>query len=434
MANQTAATNNTSPGSVLPEQTKIRPVRSARSANRLAFLLPNLGGGGVQKNTLTIAKGLVALGFPVDVVICSDQGPLRCQVPEHINLVRLDADRLWTSRFKALAAGHGYWSALLQPVLFARKPSKTLRYVPALADYLRTVQPAALLSATVHLNVEAALAKGMSGAKTRLIATQSHQFSKWHQVSGEWRRQHILKLARKVYAEADEIVAVSQGVADDLCAYLNLPASRINVVHNPVVTPELVEGMHKPVDHPWFRLGEPPVILSVGRPGRQKDFATLLHAFAKVREQTPARLLILGEARDPNKKQRRKSELLTLAEELGIETAIDFQGFVHNPYAYMANAAVFVLSSRYEGFGNVLAEALACGCPVVSTDCPSGPAEILQNGAFGTLVPVGDAQAMADAICASLAHPADKEPLYARGSEFALDPIARRYVKLLLGS
>lgn len=434
MANQTVATNSTAPGSVFPERTKIRPVRSARSVNRLAFLLPDLGGGGVQKNTLTIAKGLVALGFPVDLVICSDQGPLHCQVPEHINLVRLNAEPLWTARFKVLSAGKDYWPALLQPVLLTRKPSRTLPFLPALADYLRTVQPAALLSATVHLNVEAALAKQMSGATTRLIATQSHQFSKWHQVSGEWRRQHILRLARKAYAAADEVVAVSQGVADDLAAYLELPASRIKVIHNPVVTPELIEGMHKPVDHPWFKPGEPPVILSVGRPGRQKDFTTLLHAFAKVREQTPARLLILGEACDPNKKQRRKSELLALAEELGIETAIDFQGFVHNPYTYMANAAIFVLSSRYEGFGNVLAEALACGCPVVSTDCPSGPAEILQNGAVGTLVPVGDAQAMAAAILASLAHPVDRDLLRARGSEFALDPIARRYVKLLLGT
>ena len=120
--------------------------------------------------------------------------------------------------------------------------------------------------------------------------------------------------------------------------------------------------------------------------------------------------------------------------ELGIETAIDFQGFVHNPYTYMANAAVFVLSSRYEGFGNVLAEALACGCPVVSTDCPSGPAEILEDGAFGTLVPVGDDQAMADAICESLEQPADRQRLQARGDDFALDPIARRYIKTLLGS
>lgn len=416
------------------EPVGIRSANSAPRANRLAFLLVDLAGGGVQKNTLTLAKAFAAKGYPIDLLVCSDQGPLRCQVPEEINLVRLDSAPLLKSRFTALAAGNGYRASLLRPVLLARKPSRTLRNLPALADYLRTAQPAALLSATVHQNIEAVLAKQLSGVTTRVVATQSHHFSQWRKISGEWRRRHVVGLARRAYLAADEIIAVSQGVADDLADCLDLPAGRIKVIYNPVLTPALVEGMNEAPDHPWFKDGEPPVILCVGRPGRQKDMGTLLRAFAKVRQHSAARLLILGEAVDPGKKRRRQSELLRLAGQLGIESAVEFHGFVQNPYAYMANAAVFVLSSRYEGFGNVLAEALACGCPVVSTDCPSGPAEILQNGAFGTLVPVGDVQAMATAICATLEQPVDRSHLFRRASEFALDPIAQRYVKLLLGS
>ncbi|MDT8388241.1 MAG: glycosyltransferase, partial [Thiogranum sp.] len=331
---------------------------TAGKNQRLAFLLPDLDGGGVQKNTLTIARGMAALGFDIDLLLCSETGALLSQVPEHFNIIGLQQDRQWTARRKALTAGNTYWSALLQPVLLAPKPSKTLRYLPALSEYLRTVQPVALLSAIVHLNIEAVLAKAMSGARTRIIVTQSHQFSTWHGLSGEWRRRHIRNLARKAYLAADGIIAVSQGVATDLVEFLDIPDERVEVIYNPVVTPELLEGRALPVDHLWFGEGEAPVILSVGRLGRQKDFATLVRAFAQVREQIPSRLLIVGEACDSGKNDQRRRALLALAEELGVSDYLGFQGFVHNPYAYMANAAVFVLSSHYEGFGNVLAEAL----------------------------------------------------------------------------
>lgn len=401
---------------------------------RLAFLLPNLGGGGVQKNTLTIAKGLLGQGFQIDLLLCSDRGPLHCQVPEAINVVRLETAWRWRSRLGTLSAGSRYWAPLLRPVLLAKKPSKSLSRLPALAHYLKQRQPAALLSATVHLNIEAVLARKFAATSTRVVVTQSHQFSRWHAVSGEWRRRYIRSLARQAYRDADAVVAVSRGVADDLSAFLHLDDTPVDVIYNPVVTPELIEGRQQPIDHPWFGPGEPPVILAVGRPGRQKDFPTLLKAFARVRQQTPLRLLILGEARDPDKRQRRKAELLSLAESLGIVEAVDFQGFVHNPYSYMANAAVFVLSSHYEGFGNVLAEALACGCPVVASDCPSGPAEILDNGALGRLVPVGDDIAMASAIGAALEQTApDPNAALQCAGRFSLEPITREYIRVLLG-
>lgn len=408
-------------------QSAIRP-----AAARIALLLPNLGGGGVQKNTLTIAKGLHALGHQIDLVLCSDSGPLREQIPGQFRIRILQQQRPAAGRVRTLAAGYHYWPTLLLPALLAWQPSKTLGYLPALVEYLRDEPPAALLSAKLHLNIEAVLARNIAQARTRVVVTQSSQFSQWHRDSREWRRRFTRPLARQAYRSADQIICVSAGVADDLAQQLGLSRETINIIYNPVVTPELLAGMRCAVDHPWFATGEPPVLLSVGRPGQQKDFSTLLRAFAKVRQQRDARLIILGETRQSAKKQRRKYEMDTLLKELNIAEHVDFHGYVQNPYSYMANADVFVLSSHYEGFGNVLAEALACGCAVISSDCPSGPAEILQHGAHGKLVPVRDPAAMATAIVATLDEKHDGEAARRRADAFRLEQIARNYAHVLL--
>ena len=154
-------------------------------------------------------------------------------------------------------------------------------------------------------------------------------------------------------------------------------------------------GRAEPFDHPWFAPGAPPVILGAGRLTEQKDFPTLIRAFALVRKKHPARLMILGEGEE-------RSKLETLVQELGLEKEVSLPGFVDNPYKYMKRAAVFVLSSRWEGFPNVLVEAMALGTPVVSTDCPNGPAEILENGKWGELVPVGETQSLASAVLRTL--------------------------------
>jgi glycosyltransferase involved in cell wall biosynthesis len=238
---------------------------------------------------------------------------------------------------------------------------------------------------------------------------------------------------RRVYVEADAIVAVSNGVADDLATYIDIPRELITTVYNPMVHPDLQVKAREPLEHPWFAPGAPPVVLSVGRPGRQKDFPTLLRAFARIRAQRPARLMILGEVSNSGKSMERRAKLMTLAAELGVADDIVLHGFVQNPFAYMVRASVLVLSSLYEGFANVLVEALACGCPVVSTDCPSGPAEILDNGRFGLLVPVGDDAAMAKAICTALDSPPDREQLRARAAMFSFDQAIDKYEEVLLG-
>ena len=231
-------------------------------------------------------------------------------------------------------------------------------------------------------------------------------------------------LMKIFYPRADGVVAVSKGVADDLARVIKLPRQRITVIYNPVVTPELLQKAQEPIDRPWFRPGEPPVILGVGRLTRAKDFPTLIRAFALVRKEHPARLIILGDGEE-------RHELEELSRKLGIAGDVDMPGFVDNPFSYMRRSAVFVLSSAWEGFGNVLVEAMACGCPVISTDCPSGPVEILENGKYGKIVAVGDAVELAAAMAATLDAP--KSPNVAqRAQNFGVEQAVERYLKVLL--
>jgi glycosyltransferase involved in cell wall biosynthesis len=190
----------------------------------------------------------------------------------------------------------------------------------------------------------------------------------------------------------------------------------------------------EPVDHQWFRDGLPPVVLTVGRLGDQKDHPTLLRAFAKVRACREARLVILGEAPNARETQRRIGELRGLACSLGIEDDVDFLGYQPNPFKYMSRAAVFALTSRFEGLGNALIEALACGCPIVSTDCESGPAEILSYGRYGQLVPVGDIDAVAEAILLTLDSPCNPDYLKSRAEQFSVDRVASQYEQIMLAS
>ena len=194
------------------------------------------------------------------------------------------------------------------------------------------------------------------------------------------------------YRFADRVVAVSHGVADDLAETTGLPRDRVLVVGNPVVTPEVRSKAEQPATHPWLLDPDgPPVILGVGRLSPQKNFALLLRAFAQVRSERDARLLILGEG-------PKRAELEKLAKELDISKDLSMPGFVDNPYAEMAAADVFALSSEYEGLPTVLIEALFCDTPVVSTDCKAGPRQILDDGVHGKLVPVGDLDALVTAL------------------------------------
>jgi glycosyltransferase involved in cell wall biosynthesis len=236
-----------------------------------------------------------------------------------------------------------------------------------------------------------------------------------------------LKLARRAYGWADAVVAVSQGIADDLVEHTALVVDRVVTVTNPTWSPAIAAAAAAPLEHPWLAPGEPPLLLAAGRLSPAKDFATLVRAFARVRRLRQAHLVILGEG-------GRRSRIEALCRELGVGDSVVLPGFVDNPFAWMSRAALFVLSSAWEGSPGVLVEAMACGCPVVSTDCPSGPAEILANGRYGRLVPVGDDEALAGAIVEALDAPADADALRARAREFDARRAVDRYLEVLRGT
>lgn len=401
----------------------------ASSSRHIAFYLPELTGGGVQKRTLTLAAELAEQGHRIDLVLCQTEGRLSGQVPPQVRVVGLERGPLWRARCAALAADPRGLKALMWPVLLAKKPSRSLAYLPSLAQYLRDERPDALLAAKPHPNLEAVWARRLARAKARVVVSERIALSGKVSTSRLWKRRYLPPLIRRTYQMADGIIAVSQGVADDLAAVAEIPRDRIATIYNPVVNPDLLGKAEAPLDHPWFAPGAPPVVLGAGRLHPDKDFPTLLRAFARVLEKRPARLIILGEA----KRDARHTALLELAAELDIAEHIDFPGFVANPYAYMSRAGVFVLSSLWEGLPGVLIEALACGCPAVSTDCPSGPREVLADGRYGPLVAMGDHMAMADAVLATLDDPPERERLRARGAEFSVSQAAERYLDLLLG-
>ncbi|HEX5078469.1 MAG TPA: glycosyltransferase [Geminicoccaceae bacterium] len=393
----------------------------------MAFLVGNLHSGGVQRMTLLLAEGLAARGARVDLVVCEMRGELRDQVPAALRVVALERSNPLAARLAVLRADPGGAAAFLRPLTTVKYASPTLAALPALARYLRRARPDSLFSATTYLNIEAVLARRLAAVPTRLVISDRSHFS-----SGKprkaWRQRHLVAAMRRAYLQADAITAVSDGVAEDIAGSLGIARKAITTLYNPTVTPDLAARASEPIDHPWFAEGAPPVLLAVGRTTFQKDFATLLRAFARVRRQRAVRLAIVGEA---NEKQT--ARLRGLAGELGVQDDFALLGYRRNPLPYMARATVLVLSSRYEGFPNVLLEAMACGTPVVSTDCPSGPSEILDGGAYGALVPVGDDAALAAAIAATLAKPPDPARLRARAARFDYRTAIDRYAAVLLG-
>jgi len=374
----------------------------------IALCIPDLEGGGAQRSMLDLARGFASLGHRVDVLAIRPRGELRDALPPAVRLVSLE----------------GFLTRL--PVVSGSKRRRALAAVLPLVRFLRRERPDALVATSHSTNVAAAIAARLARAPTRVVLRFDSQLSRSPRLAGTRTQRRRERRARRYFPWADGWIAISAGVADDAARVAGIPRPRIAAIHNPVVTAELLERAAAPVDEPWLAPGRPPVVLGVGRLVAQKDFATLVRAFARVRAQRDARLLVLGEGPE-------RPALEKLAAELGVAADVRLAGQVAAAPAYMARAAVFALSSAWEGFGRVLVEALAVGCPVVSTDCPSGPREILAGGAFGPLVPVGDAEALAAAIVSVLERPPDRHALRQRAREFTLERGVERYLEVLAG-
>lgn len=359
----------------------------------VAIFLPSLRGGGAERVMVTLANAFAARGLKVDLVLASAEGPYLDEVSPTVRIVDLRARRVLTS-------------------------------LPGLVRYFRRERPRAMLSALNHANAIALLARRLAGGDTRIVVSERSHLSVSLCGPISLRGRAMPWFMRRTYPWADGVVAVSAGVADDLAATISLPRDSITVIHNPVVTDDMLAHANAPLNHPWFAPGAPPVIVGVGRLAPEKDFAVLIRAFARVRESRAAKLVILGEG-------ELRTELEEQIRAQRLDGAIALPGFQPNPLPYMRRAALFVLSSRLEGLPNALIQAMACGTPVVSTDCPSGPAEILEGGKWGRLVQVGEVDALADAMLATL-NETDRPDTAKRAQDFDANSAIDHYLRILM--
>jgi glycosyltransferase involved in cell wall biosynthesis len=366
----------------------------------ISLFLDNMNEGGVQRATVNLARGFIALNIEVDIVLLNHTGPFLKQLPPGVKIVDLENPRLRKSILK-------------------------------LAQYLQERQPDALI-ASLHYNTEIAiLSKLYARVKTKIAVCEHGSLSALPVVSPSLKNladvlgiapSNPTTLVRMLYPFADKVIGVAKGTSEDVAMLIG-QSSKLYTIYNPVIAPELLAKAKAPVSHPWLQQNSVPVVLATGRLEAQKDFTMLIQAFARVRKLKPARLMILGTGSE-------RVQLEELICQLGVEADVELPGFVDNPYAYMSRAAVFALSSNWEGLGNVLIEAMASGAPVVSTNCKSGPAEILNYGQYGDLVPVGDSHAMAEAILRVLSGQI-KSVDAAWLEQFTIDAVAKRYLEVL---
>lgn len=353
----------------------------------IAIVLPSLRGGGAERIMLLLANQFAQAGHRVDLVLLHREGPYLEDVSDAVKIVDLG----------------GY---------------RTRHALRPLLRYFRRERPRAVLVTLRHLNVMVALALALSGLKSRLVLREAAILRREHKQSIKWK---LFWFAYKwAYRYADAIVGISHGVSKDITRVTG--RTDVITIHNPLDIATVQEKALEPIEHPWFE-DDIPIVIGVGRLEPQKDFSTLIRAFDKVARKQRIRLVILGEGPE-------RPALEKLIKDLRLEHSVLLPGFTVNPFRYISRSSVFVLSSRWEGFGNVLVEAMACGVPIVSTDCPSGPAEILEDGKWGSLVPIENHHTLANAISEILNN---KSNLATSGrvGEFELKKVVKLYLSVL---
>ncbi|WP_199221423.1 glycosyltransferase [Desulfonatronum sp. SC1] len=356
------------------------------------MFLPMLSGGGAERVMVTLANAFADRGIRTDFVLAKAEGPYIKHVSPRVRIVDLKASRVTTS-------------------------------ILPLTRYIRGERPQAMLSALRHANIVAILAKKFSHVPLRLVISERNTLRAAQVYTGDLRKRSIPFFMRSFYPMADEVVAISKGVAEDLTRLIGLRPEHIRVIYNPIDAMRIEQASQVASEHPWLSSRHPPIILGAGRLTLQKDFQSLILAFSMFCEKAPARLVILGEG-------ELRNELQALIDRLNLSTKILLPGFVDNPYSWMRAAKVFVLSSRWEGLSCVLIESMACGTKVVSTDCPSGPSEVLENGKWGKLVPVGDVKALATAMSDAFFN-SNSPDVRERAADFSVDKAAKDYLKAL---
>lgn len=366
-------------------------MRYMQDSETLAFYVPSLTVGGAERVTVTVANGLARRGYDVDLVVSYLEGAFYEEVSDDVTIVDLE-----TKKIPGIGIGAS---------------------VPQLASYLRDRSPAMLFSQMTYANDVCLLTNALSGSEAVTVPTVHNTYG----MQVDRKEKLIQELARGLADQADQFVAVSEGVAESVVEHIGVDRSDVSVLHNPIPVSDIRDQASEDIDHEWLTDPDVDVVLGVGRLARQKDYGTFLRAFERVHAQRPAtRAIIVGRG-------SKREELEALTRRLGLSDVVSFEGFVDNPYGYMSGADLLAMSSIHEGLPTVLIEALACGCPVVSTDCPSGPREILQDGAIGPLVEVGDAPGLADGICTTLDTPPTSSQLVDRAIDFSPSAVLDEY-------
>ena len=364
------------------------------SKNRhLAIFVSFSGTGGVERVTLNLLQGLSRLDVKVDLLMVIAKRGQPPSIPwPNIRVIDL-------------------------------KVKHSQMAMPALIRYLRSERPDVLMVAKDRAVRAAIIAHWLARVNTRLVGQLHMNMTGFLKSKPRLQRWFRTAPMRWLFPYLDRIICVSEGVVEDTLAITEMSPDRVLAIRNPVITPELAEQAREPVDHPWFN-EDIPVIVGAGRLTPEKDFPTLIRAFGRVRQHRNCRLIILGEG-------PLQPELESLIAELGLAASVSLPGFCPNPFAYMNRASLFVMSSAWEGSGNVLVEALALGIPSVSTDCPYGPRETLADGKYGPLVPVGDHEALARAMLQTLNNPLSSDFLRQAVTEFTIEYSAQRYLDVL---
>lgn len=401
---------------------------------RIAFVIPHLVGAGAEHSTLRLAGGLAERGYTIDMILFQPVIHYPQEFPSDSRLFILgsDSDHKTTAKAhhilnrrlslhigkhgRSSLASYARLTMALRGHPLALLGIKALKQTMFVTEYIRSEAPDCIFPSLPSAKTATLLASYLLADCPPIVPIIRNVMENRHR---EDRTRYRLLLGR-----SEHIVTVSEGVRRSVYENTGIRREIITTIYNPVVTPELNPDKRKAPDHPWFSDDGPPVILSVGRLAKVKDHSTLVKAFHRLLQIMPARLIILGEG-------SRRKPLARLVHALNIEDRVSLPGWKENPFAFMARASLFVLSSRWEGLPTVLIEALACGCPCVSTDCPSGPAEILEGGRLGPLVPPGDIAALASAMHRTLEDPPEARKLIERAAFFSIENAVDGYEGLI---
>jgi len=359
---------------------------------KIAFVLPSLRGGGAERVVLNIIRELERKSHNIDLVLVEASGEFLNDVPSTITIIDLGTKRTYRSIFP-------------------------------LINYLSKEKPQIVFPSLPHISVVTLVARFLSNSKCVVIPIEHNTLSQSALHATTLRGRLLPYFMRIAYKLADRIIAVSVGVGNDLVDLVGINRSNLSIIYNPVISQQLIESSYEETDNPWLLDSKHPVILGAGRFTQAKGFDVLVNAFALLRKSRSARLILIGDGPE-------RENLKSLIVKHGLEMDVSMPGFISNPYVYFRQSSIFVLSSIWEGLPTVLIEALACGTRIISTDCPSGPNEILENGKWGVLVPVGDIASLAEQMSTLLDQPKPK-PCTSSWRKFTVDNSTKAYEELV---